>query len=72
MILQTLRIDRIPLNELEYKYAGADHKLWICGREQEVYAPKAPWNRSLITFLIGMGLLAAVALIAGVVYLLVH
>ncbi|MBI2824370.1 MAG: hypothetical protein HYX69_06750 [Planctomycetia bacterium] len=72
IILQTLKVDRVPLNELDYKYAGVERKLWICGQENQIYAPKAPWNRSLFTVLTGVGLLAAGALIAGVVYLLVR
>jgi len=72
VILQSLRIDRIPLNQMVYKYAGTERSLWICGQEQEIYAPQAPWNRTLFTVLIGAGLLAAVGLIAGVVVLLMR
>jgi hypothetical protein len=72
VILQSLRIDRIPLNEMDYKYAGVDRKLWICGQEHQIYAPQAPWNRTLFTFLTGAAVLAAVGLIVGVVYLLMR
>ena len=44
-LLQALRVERIPLLEIDYKYAGVERKLWICGQQQEVYAPKSPWRR---------------------------
>jgi hypothetical protein len=66
ILLQWLRIDRIPLHEVDYKYAGTERKLWICGNERDIYAPKAPWNRTRMALLIGFSVLA-IAAIVGVV-----
>jgi hypothetical protein len=64
LLLQALRIDRIPLYEVKYKYAGVDRQLWICGTEKDVYAPHAPWHRQRFFWLIA-GVVLAVALVVG-------
>lgn len=46
MILQHLRVDRIAIHEIRYRYAGEEKRLWICGEDRAVYAPAAPWNRT--------------------------
>jgi hypothetical protein len=63
ILLQTLRVERIPLVEVDYKYAGVERKLWICGQQQEVYAPKSPWRRQrvLMVTLGGVLFVAAIA-----------
>jgi hypothetical protein len=72
ILLQMLEIQRIPLYEVRYKYAGVERQLWICGSEQELYAPKAPWHRQRLLLLIA-GIVAAVALLVGlIVFLLMH
>jgi hypothetical protein len=62
ILLQALRVERIPLVEVAYKYAGVERKLWICGQQQEVYAPKSPWRRQrlLMVALAGAVVVAAI------------
>jgi hypothetical protein len=69
ILLQTLHVERIPLQEMRYKYAGVERHLWICGAEQAVYAPNAPWNRGRLLALIA-GCAGAVVLIVGLVVFL--
>lgn len=64
IILQHLAVERIPLHAVRYRYAGKDLRLWICGNGQDVYAPKAPWNRSRFVGLI-LGSVAALAALVG-------
>jgi hypothetical protein len=66
ILLQALRIQRIALHEVTYKYAGVERRLWICGDEQALYAPKAPWNRSRLLLLV-TGLVVGVAALVGLV-----
>jgi hypothetical protein len=70
ILLQHLQIDRIPLYEVRYSYAGVDRHLWLCGNEQEVYAPRAPWNRSRLFGTIVTAGLIGMVLIGGLVFLL--
>lgn len=70
ILLQHLQIDRIPLHEVRYSYAGVDRRLWLCGKEMEVYAPDAPWNRSrLYGTILTVALIGAV-LLGGLLWLL--
>lgn len=66
ILLQALRVERIPLVEVDYKYAGVERKLWICGRQQEVYAPKAPWRRQRVALCVLAGALVVAAIALGV------
>lgn len=68
ILLQHLRIERVPITEVQYTYAGVEHKLWISGYEKEVYAPEAPWHRGRLMGMIG-AIVLAVAAIAGVTIL---
>jgi hypothetical protein len=70
IILQHLRIERVPLQEVHYKHAGVDRELWICGNEKEVFAPKAPWNRGRVTGAIAGVILVAAGLLALLVFFL--
>jgi hypothetical protein len=70
ILLQLLHVERIPLAEVHYKYAGVDRQLWICGREQEVYAPNAPHNRTRIFWTAAGAALAVAVLVGLVVFLL--
>ena len=70
ILLQQIHVERIPLQEVQYRYAGQDQRLWICGNEKAVYAPNAPWNRSRLALLIGGLALGAALAIAILVYLL--
>jgi hypothetical protein len=69
ILLQMLHIERIPLQEVTYKYAGVQRQLWICGAEQALHAPKAPWNRQRLFALIGAIVVGIVALIGLIVFL---
>jgi hypothetical protein len=68
ILLQALRIERVPLYEVPYRYAGMERKLWICGKEQEIYAPEAPWHRERLLMLIGACVLAGIAAIGVLVW----
>jgi hypothetical protein len=63
-------VERLPLYEVQYKYAGVDRKLWICGNEQGIYAPRAPRNRQRLFWVIAGTALAVAALIGLGVFLL--
>jgi hypothetical protein len=72
ILAQHLRVERIPITEIHYSYAGVEHKLWVCGKEHQVHAPNAPWHRSrFMGLLIGVALGVA-AVIALVVFLLMR
>lgn len=66
ILLQALHVERIPLVEVDYKYAGVERKLWICGQQQEIYAPKAPWRRQRV-FMVALAGVLAVAAVAGAI-----
>src|SRR5262249_33490157 len=44
VLFQDLHVERVPVYEVAYSYAGVARKLWICGHERQVYAPGAPWR----------------------------
>jgi hypothetical protein len=64
ILLQHLHVERVPIHEIRYLYAGVDRQLWICGNEHHVYAPGAPWHRGRLAILVAT--MAAVLLAAGV------
>jgi hypothetical protein len=70
ILLQLLHVERIPLHEVSYKYAGVERKLWICGKEQGIHAPHAPWNRKRLGWLIAGIVVAVVAVAVLIAYLL--
>lgn len=64
ILLQHLRVERIPIHEVGYTYAGEEKKLWICGTDRAVHAPAAPWNRARM-----YALFAAIAIpVAGLLF----
>jgi hypothetical protein len=69
IILQLLHEERLPLYEVRYKYAGVDRQLWICGNQKDVHAPKAPWNRQRMFWVVAGIVLAVAALIGLGVFL---
>jgi hypothetical protein len=69
ILQQYLHVERIPLQEVRYKYAGVERQLWICGSRDDVYAPKAPWNRGRLFSLLAGVALAVAATIVLIVYL---
>jgi hypothetical protein len=70
ILLQLVHIERLPLQEVHYQYAGVDRQLWICGAEQAIHAPNAPWNRQRLFGLIA-GILAGVMIVGGLILYLV-
>ena len=68
MLLQELHVKQIPQLEVQYMYAGVDRRLWICGQEERVHAPGAPWHRGRYWLLVGCAVAAAVVAIAGLAY----
>jgi hypothetical protein len=71
ILLQLLHVERIPLYEVSYTYAGADRTLWICGREQALHAPGAPWHRRRLFAVIAGAAAVTVAVVAALVYFFV-
>ncbi len=69
ILLQQIHVERIPLHEVPYRYAGVERRLWICGNEKAVYAPDAPWNRSRLALLIASVLFGLIIFIAFFLYL---
>ncbi len=69
-ILQLLHVERLPLYEVKYTYAGVERQLWICGKEQGIHAPNAPRNRKRMFWLISGIVLAVIGLIVLVYFLL--
>jgi hypothetical protein len=65
IILQQMRVERIPIYEVRYKYAGEEKALWICGEDHAIHAPRAPWNRNRMygLFAVVMTLLAVLVLL---------
>jgi hypothetical protein len=62
LLFQDLNVERVPVHEVDYRYAGVSRRLWIYGNQQ-VHAPGAPWRRGR--------LLSLVAAIAGGIVLVV-
>lgn len=71
ILLQMLHVERIPVYEVGYTYAGTDRTLWICGREQELHAPGAPWNRQRLYGVIAGSVAVVAAAVAAAVYFFV-
>jgi hypothetical protein len=69
IILQILHVERLPLYEVRYKYAGVERQLWICGNERQIYAPNAPRNRQRV-FWLTAGIIAAIAAVVGLAIVL--
>jgi len=70
ILLQKLRIERVPVAEVRYSYAGAAKTLWICGEERKVHAPDAPWRSGRLWGVLGgvaLGVLVLIAIIAMIV-----
>jgi hypothetical protein len=71
ILLQYLRVERVPIFEVVYRYPGAsdaERKLWIYGAEQHVHAPNAPTNWMRILTVLGGVVLAAAAALAAVLF----
>jgi len=68
ILREHLSIERIPVYEVKYMYAGGDQQLWICGNEREIYAPKSPWNRERFALLVAGCVIAMTAVIGLLVW----
>jgi hypothetical protein len=66
ILCEQMSIERIPVYEVKYMYAGGDQQLWICGKEREIYAPNSPWNRERFALLV-TGCVIATATVVGLV-----
>jgi hypothetical protein len=65
VLFQDLAIERVPVNEVQYMYAGVDRRLWIYG-DGHVYAPGAPWRRDRLWTILAA--VAGVLVLAGVLF----
>jgi hypothetical protein len=63
VLFQDMAIDRVPVHEVQYMYAGVDRRLWVYG-DGQVHAPGAPWRRDRM---IGIVFAASAVIIAIVV-----
>jgi hypothetical protein len=70
VILQLLHVERLPLYEVRYTYAGVERRLWICGNEQGIHAPNAPRNRQRVFWVITAIVLAIAGLVGLAMFLL--
>ncbi len=70
ILRQHLEVQQIPLWEVTYKYAGEEKALWLCGQEQEIYAPNAPWNRDRLYWVLG-SVFGTIAAVVGAVILMI-
>jgi hypothetical protein len=64
VLFQQLAIDRVPVHEVHYTYAGVPRRLWIYG-DAQIHAPGAPWRRGRL-----FGILAAIIGIIALAVLL--
>jgi hypothetical protein len=71
VILQLMHVERLPLHEVRYTYAGAERRLWICGNEQGIYAPNAPRNRRRV-FLVATAIVLATGALVGLAMFLLR
>jgi hypothetical protein len=65
VLFQDLAIERVPVHEVQYMYAGVDRRLWIYG-DGHVYAPGAPWRRDRLWAILAA--VAGVLVLAGVLF----
>lgn len=70
IVLQALHVERLPLHEVRYKYAGVERRVWICGNERGIHAPNAPYNRGRWFTMIGGVVLGVSLAIGAAVWLL--
>lgn len=70
VLLQELHVERVGIHEVRYKYAGQVYRLWICGNEQRVHAPSAPWLRKKLAILLGGAAALVLVLIVVIVLFL--
>jgi hypothetical protein len=68
VLLQRLHVEKVPVHEVRYTYAGKEHRLWVCGKERAVHAAGAPWRSGQMILVVGgaVGLvLLAIILLAA-------
>ncbi len=69
VLFQALHVERVPIHEVRYHYAGKGRRLWVYGTDFRVHAPDAPW-RSQRLWGILLGIVGAIALILLLIVLL--
>lgn len=70
LLFQHLHVERVPVHEVKYRYAGVSYELWICGDERQVHAPRAPWRTGRLWSILGsvaLGVVVVVVVILGLV-----
>lgn len=72
VLAQSLNVARIPQTEVKYTYAGVERRLWICGKEERVFAPGAPWQRERYWLLVGGIVVAAAIVLVVLAFVLVR
>ncbi|HXG12158.1 MAG TPA: hypothetical protein VNK04_20555 [Gemmataceae bacterium] len=70
ILLQQLRVERVGIQEVRYRYAGVERQLWICGNEQYVHAPGVPWQWKRLAAILAGAAAAVIAVIVVVLLLL--
>jgi len=71
LLFQHLHVERVPIHEIVYRYAGDTKRLWIYGCEQEVYAPGAPWHWKQALGIVA-GVIGVVVTLIVIAVLLAH
>jgi hypothetical protein len=69
LLFQDLAVQRIPVHEVAYTYAGVERRLWVYA-DGQVHAPHAPWRRDRMWAIAGG--VAAVVILGIVVALLLR
>jgi hypothetical protein len=68
LLFQDMVIERVPVHEVQYMYAGVDRRLWIYG-DGHIHAPGAPWRRGRLVAIIAAAGAALIAIVAAVLLL---
>jgi hypothetical protein len=65
VLFQDMAIERVPVHEVQYMYAGVDRRLWIYGGGH-VHAPGAPWRRDRMLAIVAAVGAALIAVLAAI------
>jgi hypothetical protein len=68
LLFQEMAIERVPVHEVQYMYAGVDRRLWIYG-DGHVHAPDAPWRRDRMVAIVAAAGAVLIAIVAAVLLL---
>jgi hypothetical protein len=67
VLFQDLGVERVPVHEVCYMYAGVDRRLWIYG-DGHIHAPNAPWRRDRLVWVVAAVVGGLALAIAAIVY----